>query len=143
MTLKRFLLDTVTVSDLARNPHGRVARHLAEEGVEAVCVSIVVASELRFGAVKSGSARLSERIALLLDRLPILPLEPPTDEHYAEIRHHLERVGNPIGPNDLLIAAQARALGLIVVTDNQREFKRVPGLEVVNWLGPRRSPTHL
>jgi len=69
-----------------------------------------------------------------LQELPVLPLEPPVDEHSAEIRVALERAGTPIGPNDLLIAAQARALGLTLVTGNVREFSRVPGLLVENWL---------
>ncbi|MHB1292986.1 MAG: PIN domain-containing protein, partial [Sulfuricella sp.] len=64
----------------------------------------------------------------------ILPLETPVEEHYADIRNKLERAGTPIGPNDLLIASHARALGLTLVTDNVREFSRVPGLAVENWL---------
>lgn len=66
--------------------------------------------------------------------MPILPLEAPADEYYGAIRHQLERAGTPIGPNDLLIAAHARALGLTLVTDNVREFTRVPQLSVENWL---------
>jgi tRNA(fMet)-specific endonuclease VapC len=70
----------------------------------------------------------------VLEQVAILPMEPPVEEHYADIRHTLERAGTPIGPNDLLIAAHARALGLTLVTDNVREFSRVPGLLVENWL---------
>ena len=66
--------------------------------------------------------------------MDILPLEHPADEHYGEIRAHLNRMGHPIGWNDLFIAAHARSSGLILVTDNIREFSRVPGLTVVNWL---------
>ena len=135
MTPRRYLLDTVTVSDLARNPHGQVAKRLAEVGVPSVAISIVVAAELRFGVAKSGSIRLARRLALLLDYLEILPLGVPVDEHYGEIRLHLERAGTPIGPNDLLIAAHGRSMGMTVVTDNLREFRRVPGLHVENWLG--------
>jgi tRNA(fMet)-specific endonuclease VapC len=66
--------------------------------------------------------------------LEILALEEPTDRHYAEIRSYLHRIGQPIGHNDLLIAAHARSLDLIMVTHNESEFSRVPGLTVENWL---------
>lgn len=86
------------------------------------------------GAVKSGSPRLIQQLERILEILPVLPLEPPVDEHYAAIRTHLEQVGTPIGPNDLLIAAHALAFDLIVVTANTREFERVPALRSENWL---------
>ena len=66
--------------------------------------------------------------------MEILPFKPPADVIYRDLRAQLERVGTPIGPNDMLIAAQALALGLTVVTDNEREFSRVAGLSVENWL---------
>ena len=94
----------------------------------------IVAAELRYGATKSNSAKLAERIDLILSALEILPLETPADHQYAAIRHHLTRQGTLIGPNDLLIAAHALAIGLTVVTTNVGEFSRVPGLKVVNWL---------
>lgn len=132
--MPRYLLDTNVVSDLVRNPQGEVAARISEVGEEAVCTSIVVASELRFGAAKSGSLRLRRQLDAILAALTVLPLESPADEHYAEIRAVLESTGTPIGPNDLLIAAHARALGLTVVTANLKEFSRVPGLVVENWL---------
>jgi tRNA(fMet)-specific endonuclease VapC len=129
----RYLLDTNIVSDLARDPAGLVAMRIAEVGPELIAVSLIVAAEIRFGAVKSGSKRLAKRLDTLLHEIPLLALEPPVDEHYADIRSHLERAGTPIGPNDLLIAAHARALDLVLVTDNEREFSRVPRLAVENW----------
>lgn len=130
----RYLLDTSVVSDLVRNPRGVVAGRVASAGEGTVCTSIVVAAELRFGAVKSGSPKLADRVDLILSALDVLPFEPPADRHYGEIRQDLERRGTPIGPNDLLIAAHARALDLTVVTANMREFSRVPDLRVENWL---------
>lgn len=130
-----YLLDTNIISDLVRNPRGVVAARVAEAGEDAVCTSIVVASELRYGAVKSGSKRLEDRVDLLLSALEILPLEAPVDRCYAEVRYRLTRRGTPIGPNDLLIAAHALAAGLTVVTANIGEFSRVKGLAVDNWLG--------
>jgi len=129
-----YLLDTNILSDLVRNPQGEVAAQITKNGEDSVCTSIVVAAELRYGASKSNSAKLAERIDLILSALEILPLETPADRQYAAIRHHLTRQGTPIGPNDLLIAAHALANNLTVVTASVREFSRVPGLEVENWL---------
>ncbi len=129
-----FLLDTNIVSDLVRHPQGTAAARIAAAGEESVCTSIVVAAELRFGAAKSGSRKLVDRVDFILSALEILPLEPPADRHYGDIRHQLERQGAPIGPNDLLIAAHALAADLTVVTANTMEFSRVPGLKVENWL---------
>ncbi len=129
-----YLLDTNMLSDLVRNPQGAVATRITAAGEDSVCTSIVVAAELRYGAVKSGSEKLADRVDLLLSAIEVLPLEPPTDRKYAELRHHLTCQGTPIGPNDLLIAAHALAEGLAVVTANTREFSRVPGLSVENWL---------
>jgi tRNA(fMet)-specific endonuclease VapC len=130
----QYLLDTNILSDLIRKPQGAIANRIAAAGEAAVCTSIVVAAELRFGAAKSGSKKLADRVDLILSALDVLPLEPPADRHYGEIRQLLTRQGTPIGPNDLLIAAHARALKLTAVTANLREFSRVPDLSVENWL---------
>lgn len=130
----RYLLDTNIVSDLVRRPAGPVVQRIAEVGAEHIAISIVVACEIRFGLARSGSRRLAENMGKVMAQLEVLPLEPPVEEHYAEIRATLERAGTPIGPNDLLIAAHARALGMILVSDNAGEFARVPGLRVENWV---------
>ena len=131
-----FLLDTNALSDLVRDPAGPIARRIATEGEEAVCTSVIVAAELRYGARKRGSPRLTKRVEALLGELPVLPFEAPADAAYGEIRTALEAAGTPIGGNDMLIAAQARASDLVVVTANLREFMRVEGLRVENWLEP-------
>jgi tRNA(fMet)-specific endonuclease VapC len=130
----RYLLDTNILSDLVRHPQGRVSERIAREGEKSICTSIVVASELRFGAEKSGSGRLAAQLDIILSAIETLPLEEPADRHYARLRHYLEVHGTPIGPNDMLIAAQALALDCTVITANDREFSRVPGLKVENWL---------
>ena len=130
----RFLLDTNIVSDLVRNPQGRAAAKIAEVGEDAVATSIIVAAELRYGAVKKGSQRLVHQLEAILAAIDVLPLETPADATYGSVRVVLEAAGNPIGGNDLLIAAQALALDLVVVTNNEREFGRVGGLRVKNWL---------
>jgi tRNA(fMet)-specific endonuclease VapC len=111
-----------------------VAQRISSTGEGTVCTSIVVAAELRFGAAKSRSRKLIDRADMILSALIVLPLEPPADRHYGEIRQYLARQGTPIGPNDLLIAAHGLTLDITVVTANMREFSRVPGLKVENWL---------
>ncbi len=81
-----------------------------------------------------GISAFNEPIESILSGLDIISLEEPTDERYAELRTAVERAGTPIDPNDMLIAAHALALGLILVTANVDEFSRVPGLVVENWL---------
>jgi tRNA(fMet)-specific endonuclease VapC len=130
----RYLLDTNILSDNIRNPRGPAARRARQVGNAQICTSIIVAAELRYGVAKTGSRRLSTRVAETLNGLEVLPLEPPVDEVYAHLRVLLEGSGRLVGPNDLLIAAQALSLGLVVVTDNEREFSRVSGLTVENWL---------
>ncbi|MFQ5644017.1 MAG: type II toxin-antitoxin system VapC family toxin [Thiogranum sp.] len=129
-----YLLDTNILSDLVHNPQGVVAAQISKAGEDSICTSIIVAAELRYGAAKSNSAKLAERIDLILSALEILPLDSPADRQYADIRHHLTHQGTPIGPNDLLIAAHALANNLTVITANVGEFSRVSGLKVENWL---------
>ena len=130
----RYLLDTNIVSDLVRNPKGRSAHHIRRVGEAQVCTSIIVAAELRYGAAKKGSQRLSAQLEAVLGALETLAVEAPTDRVYGALRAHLEQAGTPIGSNDLLIAAQALTLDHTIVTDNEREFVRVPNLHCVNWL---------
>src|SRR5437667_12877034 len=130
----RYLLDTNIVSDLVRNPQGRVAQHIRKVGEAQVCTSIIVAAELRYGAAKKGSSRLTAQLEAVLDALDVLVLEAPVDIVYGELRARLEQAGQPMGGNDLLIAAHALALGHTVVTDNEREFSRIDDLRVENWL---------
>ena len=130
----RYLLDTNVVSDLVRDPQGRVAQRIRKVGEAQVCTSIIVAAELRYGTAKKGSSRLTSQLDAVLAALEVLPFEAPADAEYGSLRSLLERAGKPIGANDLLIAAQALALGHTIVTDNEREFSRVRGLRLENWL---------
>jgi tRNA(fMet)-specific endonuclease VapC len=130
----RYLLDTNIVSDLVRNPQGRVTQRIREVGEAQVCTSIIVAAELRYGAAKSGSPRLAAQLEAVLGALEVLPFEAPADVTYGVLRTRLERAGRPIGGNDLLIAAQAVTLGHTIVTDNDGEFGRIGDLACENWL---------
>jgi tRNA(fMet)-specific endonuclease VapC len=130
----RYLLDTNTVSDLICNPQGRVATHIKKVGEARVCTSIIVAAELRYGATKKGSARLTNQLEAVFGVLEVVPFEAPADATYGLIRTRLEQAGRPIGGNDLLLAAQAITLGYALVTDNEKEFARIDGLSRENWL---------
>jgi tRNA(fMet)-specific endonuclease VapC len=130
------LLDTNILSDLIRHPQGVTAEKIRKQGEETVCTSLIVAAEIRYGCAKRGSAKLTSQANAVLGALTILPLEPPMEAIYGRIRHALETKGQPIGPNDLLIAAHALRHNLTVVTANISEFSRVPKLKVENWLSP-------
>lgn len=131
----RFLLDTNILSDLIRNPRGAVYDRLGLLADDAVATSIVVAAELRFGAVRKPKPGLPGAVEGVLDRMAILPFEAPADETYATLRADLERRGRSLSGNDLLIAAHALSLGMILVTADAA-FGEVPGLVVENWLVP-------
>jgi tRNA(fMet)-specific endonuclease VapC len=131
----QWLLDTNTLSALMRRPVSpELLQRLATAGDEAICTSIIVAAEMRFGAQRKGSPALTERVNALLTTITVLPFDGEADRHYADIRATLERSGTPIGGNDLWIAAHARSRGLALVTHNTREFQRMPGLIVEDWL---------
>ncbi len=129
----RYLLDTNVVSYLVRQPHSWLARRIASLKPDNFAISVVVAAELQYGAQKRGSKRLTNQLEAVLSAIKVLPLEPPADRHYGTIRAELERSGQPIGQNDLLIAAHARALGATLITNNLREFRRIPSLIVEDW----------
>lgn len=132
--MKRYLLDTNIVSDLVRNPQGKIAQHIRRVGEAQVSTSIIVAAELRYGAAKKSSARLTSQVEAVLGALQVLPLEKPVDAAYGALRMRLEKLGTVIGAHDLLIAAHALTLGYAVVTDNEKEFARVKDLHCENWL---------
>jgi tRNA(fMet)-specific endonuclease VapC len=130
----RYLLDTNVVSDLVRNPQGVAARRIAEVGDKDVCTSIIVAAELWYGAAKRASHRLTTQLEAILETIEILSIESPVERVYGRLRADLEKKGQPIGGNDLLIAAQSLSLGLTLVTTNEREFSRIAELPCENWV---------
>lgn len=101
---------------------------------------IIVAAEIRFGLAKLGAPlgaqRLASNVTQILAELPVIAFESPADEHYGDVRFQLEQAGISIGANDLFIAAHARAMGLILATNNDQEFARVPALAIENGLTP-------
>ncbi len=131
--MTKYLLDTNVISDLARNPKGAVAGRLIEIDPEDVVTSVIVSCEVLFGLEKT-PGRNAARSAEFLETLTVLPVDQAVARPYARIRHALSGNGKQISPNDMLIAAHAVALGAVLVTANEREFARVPGLKVENWL---------
>lgn len=130
----RYLLDTNIVSELIRNPQGRVTDHLRDVGEAQVATSIIVGAELRYGAAKKGSPRLTAQVEAVLGAIEVLPFEEPADAVHGVLHARLERKGQRMGGNDLLIAAHAISLGFMLVTGNEREFAKVDDLSCENWL---------
>lgn len=129
-----FLLDTNIVSDLVRHPSGFVAQASAELLAERICINPIVLGELRFGLLKRPSRTLATRIEAVIQRLEFVELDASVAAAYADIRAHLESAGTPIGANDLWIAAHALSAEMTLVSANTREFERVAGLKLENWL---------
>lgn len=135
----RYLLDTCIISAVMRQPDGPAAerlRGMTEE--DEVFTSYVVLAELEAGLVKKPSKPRRENLERILDKLPVLPLDWAVLPFYAAARAELEGLGRVIGGNDFWIAAHAMALDAVLVTDNVREFSRISGLKLENWL--RVSP---
>jgi tRNA(fMet)-specific endonuclease VapC len=129
-----YMLDTNVVSAIMHDPYGSVATRLQQTNRDERAISIIVAAELHFGIAKRSSKLLAGRLEALIAEIPILQFHAPADKIYAELRAKLEKQGTPVGANDMLIAAHALALGATLVTDNEREFSRIEGLKVENWL---------
>jgi len=131
---RRYLLDTNILTDLIKNPAGRVRQRISDVGEENICTSIVVACELRFGARKKNAPVLTKRVDLLLQTIEVMPLDSDADRTYAEVRTMLEEAGRSSGANDMLIGAHALNENCVMVTHNPSEFKNIKGLTVEDWL---------
>lgn len=129
----RFMLDTNIVSAIVRDPRGKVLQKLLDVGEENVFISIITHGEIWYGVKKNWSEELAAKVSAVTRRLYVAPLSLPADQRYADVRLAL-RQGQNIGQNDLWIAAHALALDSVLVTNNESEFSRVPGLKVENWL---------
>lgn len=129
-----YMLDTnVLIAALKGQPE--VRQRLESVPLSVMRLSAIVLGELEFGAEKSvHSERNRARLAALTQRLPLVGVDHATTRRYGQVRALLERQGTPIGANDTWIAAQALAIEATLVTDNEREFSRVPGLVLEKWL---------
>ncbi|MGA3054156.1 MAG: type II toxin-antitoxin system VapC family toxin [Candidatus Korobacteraceae bacterium] len=131
------MLDTDTCSYIMRRSNNALLKRLRKIPVNDVCISVITKSELLYG-VEVSPRRQQDEAALnaLLQYVEVLDFPDEAAPHYAEIRAHLKSGGTMIGANDLFIAAHARSLGLTLVTNNTREFRRVPKLLIENWTLP-------
>jgi len=131
----RYLLDTDTCIYIVKHRPASALKRFEETGAGDAGMSVVTYLELVYGACKSRHADANlERIQRLTGIIPVLPLDAPVGTYYGNLRTELEKSGSQIGAYDLLIAAHALSLRLIVVTNNVREFRRVRGLRVENWV---------
>lgn len=130
----KYLLDTnIVIYIIKRRPIEVLATF--NENVARMAISVITLAELQHGAEKSSKA--AANLAVVEDfcsRLMVLPYTPKAAQHYGQIRSALEKKGEPIGVNDLHIAAHARSEGLILVTNNEKEFAKVPALQIENWV---------
>lgn len=132
----RFLLDTNICIYIRRKRPAEVLARFEKLKAGDACLSVITYGELLYGAHKSKQRDVAlARLADLVSLLPVLEMPSEAANQYGQIRAGLEAKGEAIGGNDLWIAAHAKALGLVLVTNNEREFRRVPGLKVQNWIG--------
>ena len=129
-----FMLDTDTCAFILRGPSAKLARRMQANPLEEQAISVVTLAQLLYGVRVSGKAKQNrDALDAFLKHVSVLDWTAGAAEHYAEIRSHLRRKGQMIGANDLLIAAHAKHAGAVLVTSNEREFRRVPALKVENW----------
>lgn len=132
--MTRYLLDTNILSELIKRPSGVAAQKITTLKNDDFCTSVIVACELHYGVLKKGSRLLQNKVSQLLQSIDIIAFDSLIEPYYAKVRVDLEKQGTPIGANDLFIASHALALGAILVTANTKEFSRIPGLMIENWL---------
>ena len=130
----KYMMDTNICIYAIKNKPESVIRKILSQNPEDLCISVVTYAELRHGVEKSQAVE-KNRIAmsLFLSAITVLDFDGEAAEAYGQIRAELERKGTPIDPMDLLIAGHARSQGLILVTNNTREFARVTGLRIEDW----------
>ena len=133
-----YVLDTnICIHVLRRSDNSTDKLRRKFKAIRGLSISTITYAELCFGIAKGASTRRAERqnqLQSLVSRLQLLTWDSAAAEHYGEIRALLQLRGTPIGNNDLLIAAQVRSLGAVLVTNNIREFSRVPDLSMEDWL---------
>jgi tRNA(fMet)-specific endonuclease VapC len=132
--MPRYMLDTDTASYVMKQSNQVVLRRLASVSVADVCISAISKAEICYGiAISPNRARDTERLKLFLQYIAVEDFPDIAGEYYGAIRAHLKTRGQMIGSNDLFIAAHAHSLGLTLVTNNTREFARIPSLKLENW----------
>jgi tRNA(fMet)-specific endonuclease VapC len=132
--MPRYMLDTDTCSYIMRRSHDALLKKLAKVPISEVCISVITKSELLYGVEVSPKQQQDEAaVEALLRYVEVLDFPDEASSRYAKIRADLKSRGVMIGANDLLIAAHARSLGITLITNNTREFRRVRDLAIENW----------
>ena len=130
----RYMLDTNICIYIIKNKPKKVIMELKRHKPSEICVSAITYSELAYGVEKSMAVEKNRlALALLFSNIEVLDFDTKAAIHYGKIRAYLEKQGTPIGPLDMMIAAHAMSLGYTVVTNNIKEFERVPDLKLENW----------
>jgi tRNA(fMet)-specific endonuclease VapC len=130
----QFLLDTDTCIFYSRRTSPSVAARVSSYAPGDLVISAVTYGELRFGAEKTGNPAVAREVLdAFTQAVPVISLEPQVGEHYGRTRLYLQRKGLMIGNNDLWIASHCLHLGLTLITNNEREFSRIPNLATENW----------
>ena len=131
----RYMLDTNMCSYILKNHPAAVKQKFEEVGAGTICISAIVLAELYYGAARHPKGIVIRReIANFVSRLNVIPWDENAADHYGSIRASLEKAGTPVGAMDMLIAAHAKSCAATLVTNNLREFERIKGLAVVNWI---------
>jgi tRNA(fMet)-specific endonuclease VapC len=130
----RYLLDTNIISDLMRNPEGKISKKIAEIGEKYIFTSVLAIGEVRYGIEKRRSEKHATALKNIMPFINPEPWKAPADRHYATIRLAIEAMGLPVGQLDMLLGAQALASGAVFVTANEKHFRHMPGLIIENWL---------
>lgn len=130
----RYLLDTNIISEAINKPNGKIARKLSRLKQNSYGMSAIVSCEIHYGVEKKPSQKIADQIRRGLKTIPFLDFPAGAAKTYGFIRADLERRGLPISGNDMLIAAHAIHANLTLVSDNVKEFERIPGLKLENWL---------
>ena len=129
----RYLLDTNICIYIINSRPAEVLKRFRQEQIGTIGISSITAAELTFGVIKSGSEKNRRALEMFFTPLEILPFDGSIIWHYGRLRYYLEKLGQPIGALDTMIASHALALDTVLVTNNVREFMRVPGLRYENW----------
>ena len=131
----RYMLDTNICSYILKSHPAEVKQRFEEAGTGNIYLSAIVLAELYYGAARHPKGVVIRReIDDFVARLTVMPWSEVAADHYGAIRTSLEKAGTPVGAMDMLIAAHARSCGATLVTNNQREFDRIKGLTVINWM---------
>jgi len=128
-----FMFDTDISSYVIRGTHPSIQKRMRDLPTDAICISAITKCEMLFGVENSQRSDVAEGVSQFMEYMPVLDFPADAAREYASLRAALKRQGKPIGNNDMLVAAHALHLGLTLVTNNVREFSRVPGLKIENW----------